>query len=64
MADKKIKRKETETKPQPTVQHESSANSAQELGIRENVQLDQRANHRKRRNSGSDGADQERGSNH
>ena len=67
MAEKKIKKRTTEKKPQPTVQHESSAESAQDLGIRENAEsIKQEANassHRKR-HGGSDGADQERGSNH
>ena len=66
MADKKPKKRETENKPQPTLQHESSANSAQDLGIHENAQSNEAASssQKKRRHSGSDGADQERGSNH
>ena len=66
MTDKKTKRSEAEKKSQPTVLHESSANNAQDLGIRENGQSNQSVSHsqRKRRHSGSDGADQERGSNH
>ena len=66
MADKKTKTNEAERKVQPTVQHESSANNAQDIGIRGNSQSNQAVNssHRKRKNNGSDGADQERGSNH
>ena len=44
MAGKKTKRSEVARKPQPTVQHESSANSAQNFGIRENAQSNQAVN--------------------
>ena len=66
MTDKKLKKSEAEKKFQPTVQHESSASNAQDLGIHESAQSNRPVRHsqRKRRHSGSDGADQERGSNH
>lgn len=51
-------------KPEPTVLHESSADNAQDLRIERFEQKETReAPHRRKRN-GSDGADQERGSNH
>ena len=67
MAGKKIKRSKKITgKLQPTVIHESSADNAQDLGIavteqekKEQLNLSHRRGH-----NGSDGADQERGSNH
>ena len=66
MAGKKTKRSEVARKPQPTVQHESSANSAQNSGIHENAQSNQAVNssNKKRRHSGSHGSDRERGTNH
>ena len=67
MAERKTKRSEAERKPQPTVQHESSAGNAQDLGIPENSESKNQAvnvSFKRRRHNGSDGADQERGSNH
>ena len=67
MAEKKIKKSRTEKKPQPTVQHESSAENAQDLGIHENaesIKQEANASSHRRKHGGSDGADQERGSNH
>ena len=67
MAGKKTKKSKKLTgKHQPTVIHESSADNAQDLGISiteqeksENINSSHRRAH-----GGSDGADQERGSNH
>ena len=67
MAGKKIKKSKKLTgKHQPTVIHESSADNAQDLGISiteqeksENINSSHRRGH-----GGSDGAYQERGSNH
>ena len=67
MAEKNIKKTKSEKKPEPTVQHESSADSAQDLGIRENeesTKQEANASSHRRKHGGSDGADQERGSNH
>jgi hypothetical protein len=67
MAGKKIKKnKKITVKQQPTVIHESSADNEQNLRIKvteqeKNEQLN--LSHRRGHN-GSDGADQERGSNH
>lgn len=65
MAVKPIKEKRRVNNP-PTIIHESSANSAQNAVIKitsqeKNEKLN--SSHR-RTHSGSDGADQERGSNH
>jgi hypothetical protein len=67
MAEKKNKKnKKTTGRSQPTIIHESSADNAQDLGIEiteqeknEKLNLSHRRQH-----GGSDGADQERGSNH
>ncbi len=68
MAGIKTKRSEGERKPHPTVQHESSADNAQDLGIRKNLESEKEevsaSSNRKRRHSGSEGTEQERGSNH
>jgi hypothetical protein len=67
MTVRKIKNNIPRKKPQPTVQHESSAYSNQNIGIDNPIQAKKEnrnaASHRRKYN-GSDGADQERGSNH
>jgi hypothetical protein len=67
MAGKKTKEKKRPAgRSQPTIIHESSAGNAQNLGIKITAQeKNEKLNsiHR-REHSGSDGADQERGSNH
>lgn len=68
MLGKNTKRSGTERKLQPTVLHESSADNAQDLPARENLQFkNQSVSFSSRKNirqNSSDGADQERGSNH
>jgi len=66
MAGKKIKENKRVGRRQPTTIHESSADNAQDLGVEiteqeknEKLNLSHRKGHH-----GSDGADQERGSNH
>ena len=53
-------------KPQPTVIHESSADNAQDFGIEltEQEKNEKSNTTHRREHGGSDGADQERGSNH
>jgi hypothetical protein len=54
-------------KPQSTVQHESSADNAQEIGLDKSLdtksEMRNEATHRKR-HSGSDGGNQAQGNNH
>ena len=66
MAEKKQKGKRKKTAPEPTVLHESSADSAQNIGLEKlsDPKENYKASSHKRKHGGSDGADQERGSNH
>jgi hypothetical protein len=68
MTERKIKKAAGSSKrPEPTVQHESSADSAQNIGTnylaQEKIENSKTSSHR-RTHKGSDGGDQERGSNH
>ena len=67
MVEKKPKENNREKNTAPTVHHESSAENAQELGFDKTLETKREmrnaSNHR-RTHSGSDSADQERGSNH
>lgn len=66
MAEKNIN-KVADKKPEPTVQHESSADSAQNIGttdlVQEDIENNKKSSHRRNHN-GSDGTNQEHGSNH
>ena len=66
MAGKKTKQNRgTSNKQLHTTIHESSAGNAQELGIKFTPEKNEKLNTNHRRaHTGSDGADQERGSNH
>ena len=67
MAEKRSKENNSEKHPLSTVQHESSASNAQDLGLDRTLETKKEmrnASTHRRGHSGSDGADQERGSNH
>ena len=60
MAEKKMKRDDRRRKPQPTVQHESSADSRQNIGTDNPLQAKQGnrgAPSQRKKHNGSDGAD-------
>ena len=67
MVYKKPQDNKRKRNPPSTVQHDSSANNAQDLGLDKTLdtktELRNASTHR-RGHSGSDGADQDRGSNH
>ncbi len=67
MINKKPQQDKRKWNPAPTVQHESSAENAQSLGfdkISDTRNETRKASTHRRGHSGSDGADEDRGSNH
>jgi len=67
MADRKSQGKQKEQNDPSTVKHESSASNAQDLGLDKTLDTKKemrKASTHRRGHGGSDGADQERGSNH
>lgn len=67
MAHKKLKKSSNSgSKSEPTVLHESSADNAQNIGIEngQRIKTEKENISYRRKHKGSDGEDQERGSNH
>lgn len=64
MSGKRTKENKKISKPQPTIIHESSADNAQNIGLALQEKPEKINSSHRRAHGGSDGADQERGSNH